>query len=174
MAGESIRLRRGAPDDAERLAAFGAMAFAAAFGPYNSPEDLARYLEDNFSQRVIAAQLADPASTFLLMEDRKRIAGYGMLRAGPAPPSVTGPEPIELVRMYVDPPATGSGLGSRLMAASLDDAAAQGAQTIWLGVWQHNTRAIAFYERWGFRRVGEKTFILGDDVQTDDVMARGL
>jgi ribosomal protein S18 acetylase RimI-like enzyme len=87
---------------------------------------------------------------------------------------VGGPDPIELVRIYVDPRAIGTGLGARLMSASLDEAAAQGAQTIWLGVWEKNIRAIRFYERWGFTKVGEKTFVLGSDPQTDHVMARGL
>jgi ribosomal protein S18 acetylase RimI-like enzyme len=174
MPGNTVSLRTGEPHDAARLAKFGALAFETAFGSVNTPEDMARYLDESFSEPAIRAQLADPASTFLLAEDGGRIVGYVMLHSGHAPPPVTGPSPIELVRIYVDPPAIGSGLGSRLMAASLDEAAAQGAQTIWLGVWERNGRAIAFYERWGFERVGEKTFVLGEDVQTDHVMAKRL
>jgi ribosomal protein S18 acetylase RimI-like enzyme len=174
MSGKTIRLRKGAPGDAERLARFGAAAFEAAFGPDNTREDMASYLEEAFSGATFAAQLGDPDSTFLLLEDGDRIVGYSMLRSGVAPPAVGGPDPIELVRIYVDPRAIGTGLGARLMSASLDEAAAQGAQTIWLGVWEKNIRAIRFYERWGFTKVGEKTFVLGSDPQTDHVMARGL
>jgi ribosomal protein S18 acetylase RimI-like enzyme len=174
MSGKTIRLRKGAPGDAERLARFGAAAFEAAFGPDNTPEDMASYLEEAFSQATFAAQLGDPASTFLILEDGHGIVGYSMLRSGDALPAVDGADPIELARIYADPRAIGTGLGARLMSASLEEAAAQGAQTIWLGVWERNTRAIRFYERWGFEKVGEKTFVLGSDPQTDHVMALRL
>jgi ribosomal protein S18 acetylase RimI-like enzyme len=58
------------------------------------------------------------------------------------------------------------------MGACLKEAEAQRHDRIWLGVWERNLQAIAFYERWGFVRVGEKTFVLGTDPQTDHVMAR--
>jgi ribosomal protein S18 acetylase RimI-like enzyme len=60
------------------------------------------------------------------------------------------------------------------MDAALDAARARGAQTMWLGVWERNPRAVAFYSKYGFTRVGEHTFMLGADAQTDWVLARGL
>jgi ribosomal protein S18 acetylase RimI-like enzyme len=170
----SIHLREGTPQDAAPLSEFGARAFSQAFGPDNTPEDMGRYLSDNFSLGVITDQLADPASTFLLAESGDRIVGYVMLRDGEVPPQVRGPEPIELVRIYADPDAIGTGIGSRLMQACLDAARGIGRRTVWLGVWEHNRRAIAFYDRWGFVRVGEKPFTLGEDVQTDHVMEKRL
>jgi ribosomal protein S18 acetylase RimI-like enzyme len=50
-------------------------------------------------------------------------------------------------------------------------ARAEGA-TLWLGVWEENPRAIAFYAKWSFVVVGQKTFLVGDDPQTDHVMQR--
>ena len=58
------------------------------------------------------------------------------------------------------------------MNAAIDAARARGAQTLWLGVWERNPRAVAFYEKYGFTRVGEHTFMLGDDAQTDWLFAR--
>lgn len=58
------------------------------------------------------------------------------------------------------------------MDAALDAARARGAQTFWLGVWERNPRAVAFYAKYGFVRVGEHTFALGGDAQTDWLFAR--
>ena len=60
------------------------------------------------------------------------------------------------------------------MDAAIDAARARGAQTLWLGVWERNPRAVAFYAKYGFARVGEHTFVLGDDWQTDWVFSRPL
>ena len=60
------------------------------------------------------------------------------------------------------------------MQAALQEARGGGYDVIWLGVWQENPRAVAFYERWGFQKVGTHVFRLGDDPQTDWIMQRGV
>jgi multidrug efflux pump subunit AcrB len=85
---------------------------------------------------------------------------------------VVGSDPIELQRLYVDRSALGRGVGAALMRASLDTARLSGHRTLWLGVWERNTRAISFYEQWQFATVGKHKFSLGSDNQTDLIMAR--
>ncbi len=172
--GQAVVIRHGTSADAGVVAEFGARAFAAAFGPHNTPEDMASYLGQAFAEPFIETQLADPRCAFLLAEEDGGLVGYAMLRDGPAPNSVHGEEPVELVRIYADPTRMGTGIGSGLMSAVLEMAAAEGRQTVWLGVWERNARAIAFYQRWGFEKVGQKTFVLGSDPQTDHVMIRRL
>ena len=104
------------------------------------------------------------------MSSEEQPAGYAKLRTGHADPSVTGPEPVELERLYVGRHVIGSGVGAALMQASLDAAQAAGHRTVWLGVWERNARAISFYVKWGFRIVGEHTFMLGTDAQRDLIM----
>jgi ribosomal protein S18 acetylase RimI-like enzyme len=60
------------------------------------------------------------------------------------------------------------------MDAALAAARVRGAETLWLGVWERNARAVAFYRKYGFTRVGEHTFVLGSDTQTDWLLARPL
>ena len=100
--------------------------------------------------------------------------GYGMLRSGAAPEQVTGERPIELVRLYVSRDSLGSGVGAALMQACIDEAKRGGHHTLWLGVWEHNYRAQAFYRKWNFREVGTQLFQLGDDPQTDFLMQRSV
>ena len=165
--------------DAGRLSEFGAATFRETFERDNSPEDMARYLAETFTPERQAAEITDPAGTVLLAERRGtsgavELVGYVHLVSGPAPAAVQGPVPMELKRLYVVRAWHGQGIAQALMDAALDTARSRGALTLWLGVWERNPRAAAFYSKYGFTRVGEHTFMLGEDAQTDWVLARSL
>ncbi len=167
-----LGIRRATPDDASLIAALGARTFEASFGADNRLEDMEQYLSQNFSEAYIEDQLSEPSSVFLLAFEDNTAVGYAMLRLGKTPVSVTGAKPVELVRIYVEKEIIGSGYGSALMNGCLEAANKDGHRTIWLGVWEKNLRAIKFYGRWGFTKVGTKEFVLGSDVQTDLIMTR--
>jgi ribosomal protein S18 acetylase RimI-like enzyme len=172
-------IRPATPADARRLSGLGAVTFRDTFGDANRPDDMDRYLADAFSPARQAAEIADPTSLVLLAEHTPaqggaELIGYAHLVGGRPPPAVTGPAPLELKRLYVARAWHGRGVAQRLMDAVLDGARARGAGTLWLGVWERNPRAVAFYEKYGFRRVGEYTFRLGDDAQIDWLLARPL
>ena len=172
-------IRPATPADARALSAFGAATFRDAFGDANRPDDMARYLADSFSPSRQAAEIADPTGLVLLAEDTPvdggaELIGYAHLVGGPPSPGVVGAAPLELKRFYVARAWHGRGVAQRLLDAVLDGARARGAGTLWLGVWERNPRAVAFYEKHGFRRVGEHTFRLGDDAQVDWLLARPL
>lgn len=65
-------------------------------------------------------------------------------------------------------------MGAALMETCLQIARQGGYATVWLSSWKINDRANAFYRKWQFREVGEKTFVVGGDVQEDFVMACSL
>lgn len=167
-----MHIRYAAPEDNLLLAEFGSQAFFDSFAADNSPEDMESYLAEAFSPEKQASELVDPASVFLIAEVEGRMAGYARLKEGPSPPGVSGSRPIELVRIYAGKEWIGRGVGARLMQACIAEAWRRGCDTIWLGVWERNPRAIAFYRKWGFVEVGTQTFVLGNDPQTDLVMQR--
>jgi GNAT superfamily N-acetyltransferase len=169
-----VTIRRANPEDASLLAELGARTFSETFAADNSPEDMAAYLAASFTPAQQAAELADPASTFLIAEVGGRAAGYAKLRAGEPAEGVEGDKPVELVRLYVLHEWLGRGVGSELMSACLDEARRAGHETIWLGVWERNGRAQAFYRKWDFRAVGAHVFQLGSDPQTDTLMERAV
>jgi ribosomal protein S18 acetylase RimI-like enzyme len=96
--------------------------------------------------------------------------GFGQLRAGAAPAGVGGRSPREIYRLYVAEAWHGRGVAQPLMRRLIEQALGSGADGVWLGVWEHNPRAIAFYRKSGFVEVGEHTFVLGTDRQRDLVM----
>ena len=100
--------------------------------------------------------------------------GYAKLLRCAAPECVEAKAPIQLARLYVARELLGRGAGEALMARCVEDARNAGHDAIWLGVWERNPRAIRFYERWSFRRVGQHLFVVGSDPQTDFLFRRAL
>ncbi|MGI8898650.1 MAG: GNAT family N-acetyltransferase [Pyrinomonadaceae bacterium] len=167
-------IRRGKADDAALLAKLGACTFSETFAADNTPEDMAAYLASSFSPAQQAAELADPQCLFQIAETKGVAMGYAMLRSGNVLDAVTADKPIELVRLYVSRESLGRGVGAALMQACIGEAKQRGFKTLWLGVWEHNHRAQAFYRKWSFHEVGTHVFQLGDDPQTDIVMQRSI
>ncbi len=165
----ALSLRDATPADAATIAALARQSFTEAFGDSNTPEDLALFLDSAYGEAQQGAELTDPAWTALLASLDGVPAGFAQLRRGPAEACVSGPAPIELNRLYVLQAFHGRKVGLTLMDAVIAQARAEGFRTLWLGVWEHNAKAQAFYRRWPFRDVGHHTFVVGTDPQTDRI-----
>jgi len=167
-----VTIRQAVPSDATRLAELGAETFRETFAADNTPDDLAAHLASSFAPEIQARELVDPAIRYGIAEVAGEPAGYAQLVLGHTSHGVTAQRPVEIRRLYARRAVHGQGVGSALMTWALDEARMAGADAVWLGVWERNARAIAFYERWGFRMVGEHLFLLGTDRQRDLVMQR--
>jgi diamine N-acetyltransferase len=169
-----VTIRCANPFDAALLTELGARTFNETFAADNNPEDMAAYLASSFNPAQQANELADPASTFFIAEVGGVAAGYAQLHAGEPAACVEGAKPVELVRLYVSREWLGRGVGEALMRVCMEEAQRAGHETIWLGVWERNGRAQAFYRKWNFRAVGEHVFQLGSDPQKDILMERAV
>jgi GNAT superfamily N-acetyltransferase len=169
-----LTIRRGTLADAGLISELGARTFTEAFAADNSPEDLAAYIATSFNVARQTIELEDPGSIFLIAQVDGRAAGYAHLHASEPEKCVEGANPVELVRLYVSRDWLGRGVGEQLMRACVDEGRQAGYKTLWLGVWERNARAQAFYRKWNFRTVGEHMFQLGSDLQRDFVMERAL
>jgi ribosomal protein S18 acetylase RimI-like enzyme len=167
-----VVFRHAVSEDAETLLEFAARTYYKTFSSANTPENMQAYMASSFTLSQFKAELSDPRAVFLLAEIEGHLSGYAKLLADKAPECVTGDAPIELVRFYVDHSWHGSGLASALMEKCLAEARQTGFKTIYLGVWEKNFRAQAFYRKWNFVRVGEHVFQMGDDSQLDWWMMR--
>lgn len=168
-------IRAANADEADALARFAERTFREAFAADNRPEDMDAYCATAFTPVAMRAYLTDVSITTLVMvAEDGALAAYAQLRSEAPEGNLAMPGPLELWRFYVDKVHHGRGLAPQLMNAVLDASRARGAATLWLGVWERNRRAQAFYRKFGFVVVGSHTFVLGTDVQIDHVMARGL
>ena len=160
--------------DAPVLAALARHTFFDTFAATNDAGDMAIHLDRAYGVVQQAAELADPLIVTLLVETNGVAIGYAQLREGEVPECVTGPSAIELWRFYLLREWHGQGIAQSLMDRVRVEAAARGAATLWLGVWDQNPRAQAFYRKCGFVDVGEHVFLFGTDPQRDLVMETRL
>jgi ribosomal protein S18 acetylase RimI-like enzyme len=160
--------------DIEVLIELGVRTFNETFAQLNRPEDMNAYLSTAFESKQISSEITDPQSTFLLAEVGTLAVGYAKLHRGIAPECVSGERSIELARLYVIQEMHGRAVAQMLMQDMVERSLREGFDTMWLGVWEHNERAKAFYRKWGFLETGSHIFQLGSDPQTDLIMERPL
>ena len=160
---------------AMQLADLGRQTFHETFAATNEPDDMAAYLAATFSPEKQSAELSDLNTIFLLAQAQQEVVGYAKLHVGSAlEPNKSTEKRLEIERLYVRAEWIGTGLGALLMRRALEEAKAQACRAVVLGVWEHNERALAFYQRFGFRKIGQHEFVLGTDVQTDLVLRKGF
>lgn len=171
----AFQIRHANARDAAALAEFGARTFSETFGVDNTAEDMRLHLASAWSPPLQLAEIEDPRiDTLLAFSNEGALAAFAQLRADYAPSAVPTQRAFEIKRFYVDRPWHGSGLAREMMNEVEALARRRGARELWLGVWERNPRAQAFYRKCGFEKVGTQIFVVGTDPQTDHVMLRRL
>ena len=170
----SLNFRYAVAADAVLLAELATHTFHQAFDGTSAQENVDGYINAAFHPAQLAAELADNKTTYVIVESGSQAIGYLKLYEGDVPECVGERRAIELSRLYVRQEFWAQKIGATLMQRALDEGRQKGYETIFLGVWEHNERAKAFYHKWGFRQVGDHIFHMGDDPQTDWWMARKL
>lgn len=164
-------IRRASIDDAAGLATAGAVLFCQAYEGAIDARDLAGYVADAFTETNMRAELGDPGVVTLIAWEGGNIAGFAQLRKRDVPATDSLPASVELSRIYLDRRYHGTGLARQLLSEAGAVARSLEAKGVWLAVWEHNRRAISFYEKHGFKRVGCQDFRMAGDLHCDLVMA---
>ncbi len=169
------RIRALRPDEATPYSAFAERLFRETYADGYDPADVDDYVSHAFSPLQQWTELTEPGGRVLVIEDsRNGLLGFAHLRQPPAPPALEARFALEISRFYVDRPWHGRGIARVLMSACVAEARSRGADALWLLVYQHNPRAVAFYEKSGFRKAGTAKFRLGKRVDDDWLMVRGV
>ena len=159
--------------DAAIIADLSRRTFYDTFAPHNTAENMELFLNTQFTRKQLIQQVGARGNTFLLARLGGTPVGYARLFEGAeVPGTLAGTRAIEIARIYAERNVIGKGIGRTLMQACIDLARQKGMEWIWLGVWEHNHRAIAFYEKMGFAIFDRHIFLLGQDVQYDWCMRR--
>lgn len=166
-------IRPATTEDAPSLAELMRRTFVDAFAAQNRPEDVEAYVAQAYGPEKQLREIESSDMATLVCEESGRPIAFAQLRRRGSP-AVEDRDAVEIFRFYVDAPWHGRGVARELMREVSKAAEMFGARTVWLGVWEHNPRAIAFYAKCGFRDVGTQLFTVGSDVQTDRVMSSPL
>jgi diamine N-acetyltransferase len=171
---QDIQVRLANAADAERIADMSRRTFYDSFAAQNTRANMHLFMEKQFPREKLITEVGAPGNVFLLAYLGDELAGYAFMCETTAPSALAGSRPIEIGRFYAEKHMIGKGVGRALMQNCLKTAAELNKDMVWLGVWEHNQRAIAFYTRWGFEKFGEHIFVLGRDPQTDWWMKRKI
>jgi len=169
-----MNIRYGTTDDAKMLSELGAKTFYDAFAKDNTPENISLYIKNSFSTEIQLNELSDSNIIFLIVELENKPIGYAKLKLDSKIESIMGTNSMEIERIYSLQEYIGKGVGKELMLAAINEAKQKDCNSLWLGVWEKNPRAINFYKKWGFREVGTHIFMLGDDPQRDFILELDL
>ncbi len=169
-----IIIRYASNDDAELIADLSRKTFYETFGYVNTKENMDKFMNEQFSREMLIREVSEPGNTFLLAFDGDIPVGYVRMREGRKFPEFEDKDSIEIVRIYAVNTYIGMGIGKQLMRQCIFIAKELKKEIIWLGVWEKNPRAIAFYAKWGFEKFAEHNFLLGDDLQKDWLMMKKL
>ena len=172
--GMGIQIQYATAADAEQIAVLSRQTFFDTFAASNTKEDMDKFMNESFSMEALVNEVNDAGNIFLvaLMEDG--LVGYAKLVLSVNPPELGDTAAIEIGRIYAAQKTIGRGVGKALMQQCLKVASEKGKELVWLGVWEHNQRAIDFYTKFGFEKFGEHDFLLGNDVQTDWLMKKKI
>ncbi|WP_339297039.1 GNAT family N-acetyltransferase [Paenibacillus sp. FSL R5-0623] len=149
--------------------------FNETFKAQNSPENMKAYLEKAFNREQLETELSISDSQFLFIYVNNQVAGYMKVNINDAQSEKMGEEEsLEIERVYIKKEFQKHGLGKVLLHKAIEMAAEHHKTNIWLGVWEKNENAIAFYEKMGFVQTGAHAFVMGDEEQIDLIMTKTI
>ncbi|ALC89168.1 GNAT family acetyltransferase [Bacillus sp. FJAT-18017] len=170
----TIHIRQCTLEDARILQEISYETFNDTFAHQNSPENMNAYLERAFNITQLEKELATDSSDFFFVYFNKEIAGYLKVNTNDAQSEQMGNDSLEIERIYVRNNFQKHGLGKHLLNKAVDIAVERNKKKIWLGVWEKNENAIAFYNKMGFVQTGAHSFYMGDEEQIDFIMTKTL
>lgn len=174
MESENIELVPCTLDDLDRLAALARKTYYETFKVRNNPEGMNKYLDEAFDVSALRQEMENPHSLFYFVKVDGQTAGYLKLNTGQAQTEMQDPDLMEIQRIYIDQDFQDAGLGPLLITQAIRIAKNEDKKGIWLGVWENNDKAMNFYEKYGFKKIGSHDFMMGDEAQLDYLMLKDL
>jgi ribosomal protein S18 acetylase RimI-like enzyme len=170
----TMNIKKCTLEDSPLLQEIGCETFNETFKDQNSPENMKAYLERAFNLEQLEKELSNPNSEFFFVYFNNEVAGYLKVNTNDAQSEDMGEESLEVERIYIKKEFQKHGLGKNLFNKAIEIALEHHKKKVWLGVWEKNENAIAFYKKMGFVQTGAHSFYMGDEEQTDFIMTKTL
>ncbi|MGE8207315.1 GNAT family N-acetyltransferase [Heyndrickxia sp. NPDC080065] len=170
----TINIKKCTLEDSRKLQEISYETFNETFKHQNSPENMNAYLERAYNLKQLEKELSNNSSQFFFVYLNNEVAGYLKVNTNDAQSEEMGDESLEIERIYIKSKFQKHGLGKYLLNKAMEIAIECNKKIIWLGVWEKNENAIAFYKKMGFVQTGAHSFYMGDEEQTDFIMTKTL
>jgi len=168
----TIDIRKCTLEDLTLLQDISVGTFHETFKDQNSTESMKAYLDRAFNLNQLEKEMRNSSSEFYFVYYNGEIAGYLKVNTDDAQTEMVGHASLEIERIYVKGRYQKHGLGKLLLNKAMDIALARHKRNVWLGVWERNENAIAFYKKMGFVQTGSHSFYMGDEEQRDYIMTK--
>jgi diamine N-acetyltransferase len=170
----AINLKKCTLEDSRKLKEISYETFHETFKFQNSPENMNAYLERAFNLEQLEKELSNISSQFFFVYCNNEVAGYLKVNTDDDQSEEMGDESLEIERIYIRNKFQKHGLGKYLLNKAMEIAMDGNKKKIWLGVWEKNENAIAFYKKLGFVQTSAHSFYMGDEEQLDFIMTKTL
>ena len=170
----TINIKKCTLEDLRKLQEISYETFNETFKHQNSPENMISYLGRAFNLKQLEKELSNFSSQFFFVYFNNEVAGYLKVNTNDAQSEEMGDESLEIERIYIKNKFQKHGLGKYLLNKAMEIAMERNKKKIWLGVWEKNENAIAFYKKMGFVQTGAHSFYMGDEEQMDFIMTKTL
>jgi ribosomal protein S18 acetylase RimI-like enzyme len=167
-------IRKCTIDDTEALQDISCRIFKDTFENTCSAQDMQTFLEEAYNLEKLRGELNNQNSVFYFLYVDSNLAGYLKLNEFDAQTELQDTHALEIERIYIGKEFQGMRLGRLLMQEAIKVAKDKEKEFLWLGVWEHNEKALAFYKSHGFYQIGAHAFVMGDDHQTDLLMRKDM
>lgn len=174
LAPSLVSLRAAGREDSLCLGVLATQVFLDTYATTGIRPTLAREVLGTFSTAGFAAWLARADTLIHVAEVDGHLVGFAHVTLGAGQEQAPAGVQAELLRLYVQEPFTGQGVGRALLRLAEQSAAQAGTTVMWLTPWVHNHRALAFYARHGYADHGSTWFRIEDEAHENRVLARSL
>lgn len=165
-----IEIRKATISDLKIIQEIAIKIFIETFSPVNTAENMDNYVRENFNSEQMASEINNPESEFYIAVLEDKTIGYLKLNFGNAQTEIFSEKSMEIHRIYVSKEFHGKKIGQLLLDEAIKTAQQNEVDSIWLGVWEENHKALQFYTKNGFVTFDKHIFKLGNDPQTDLLM----
>lgn len=170
----TIKIKQCNLEDLHKLQEISVETFNETFKHQNTPENMEAYLERAFNVNQLEEELSNASSRFYFVYFKEEVAGYLKVNINDSQSEDMGDDSLEIERIYIKNEFQKHGLGKYLLNVATEVALQQNKKKIWLGVWEANENAIAFYKKLGFIQTGTHSFYMGDEEQIDYIMIKTI
>lgn len=164
---EAIQIIQVTTSDVALIEKISIQTFTETFGSLNTAENLAHYISVNLSQATLKNEIENKQSAFFFAKANNQIKGYLKVNWGAAQTESLQLEGLEIQRIYVLKEFQGQQIGQQLLIKAIAIAKDKKLNSVWLGVWENNQKALQFYKKNSFVAFDKHIFTLGNEVQTD-------
>jgi ribosomal protein S18 acetylase RimI-like enzyme len=166
-------IRKAEERDASSLAAVGIEVWLNTYLREGVSPLFADYALSEFTAQKFRDAIGNANLAIWVSENRIGIDGFATVCSA-AVPLLVGCSTLEITTLYVQPRHQSSGRGVALLQCALDHCRSIGGERVWLKVNAENSRAIDFYLRHGFKKIGSTHFVIADGSYENFIMEANI